>query len=234
MTENPFTQDGSSEHVEATGNDDGLVIASKDGQKQFFEFSGPLFSVKVQPSSALVAAGEAKTFSAVGLDRTKRRVEENLSFNWEIIEGGGGLDKQDGEMVVFKSPQEPGITRLKVTVKQGDTVCEALGTVTVVAELIKIPKENTQKDSKGLPSYTFESAPGQLWRSRFDQKRNIVVVNAGHRDFIYAAGQNVRKLRYICRLFAKELILHNFIGMPSDQLLERLIELSLYTEENLK
>jgi len=61
-----------------------------------------------------------------------------------------------------------------------------------------------------------------------------LVINAGHRDFIYAANQNVRKLRYICRLFAKELILHNFIGMPSDQLLERLIELSLYTEENLK
>ena len=42
------------------------------------------------------------------------------------------------------------------------------------------------------------------------------------------------KLRYICRLYAKELVLRNFVGVPAEQLLERLIELTLYTEENLK
>ena len=42
------------------------------------------------------------------------------------------------------------------------------------------------------------------------------------------------KLRYICRLFAKELVLKNFVGIPQDQLLERLLELTLYTEENLR
>jgi hypothetical protein len=39
---------------------------------------------------------------------------------------------------------------------------------------------------------------------------------------------------YICRLFAKELVLKNFVGIPQDQLLERLLELTLYTEENLR
>jgi hypothetical protein len=29
-------------------------------------------------------------------------------------------------------------------------------------------------------------------------------------------------------------VLKNFIGIPSDQLLERLLELTLYTEENLR
>ena len=233
--ENFPAQNGESEIAQAQVQDeDGLVVASKDGQKQFFEFAGALFGAKIQPSSALVKVGEAKTFCALGQDKSKRRVEESLVFTWEIIEGTGSLDKQEGEMVVFQAPAEPGIVRLKVTVKHVDIVCEAQATITVVAELIKIPKESAQAQSKGLPSYTLESAPGQLWRSRYDQKRNLVVVNAGHRDFIYAAAQNTRKLRYICRLFAKELILHNFIGMPSDQLLERLIELSLYTEENLK
>ncbi len=60
------------------------------------------------------------------------------------------------------------------------------------------------------------------------------MVNSGHRDFVYAARNKALKLRYICRLFAKELVLRNFIGVPPDQLLERLIELGLYTEENLK
>ena len=34
------------------------------------------------------------------------------------------------------------------------------------------------------------------------------------------------KLRYVCRLLAKELVLKNFIGIPRDQLLERLLELT--------
>ncbi|MDQ2916022.1 MAG: hypothetical protein M3R40_02490 [Pseudomonadota bacterium] len=40
------------------------------------------------------------------------------------------------------------------------------------------------------------------------------------------------KLRYICRLFAKELVLKNFIGIPKEQLLERLLELTLYRGES--
>ncbi|MGH8274278.1 MAG: hypothetical protein ACRES9_08525 [Gammaproteobacteria bacterium] len=36
------------------------------------------------------------------------------------------------------------------------------------------------------------------------------------------------------RLYAKELVLQNFPGESADKLLERLIELSLYTEENLR
>ena len=87
---------------------------------------------------------------------------------------------------------------------------------------------------QGLPGYTFHKAVGELWRSRFDAERNLVVINNGHRDFVYAARSKMLKLRYICRLFAKELVLKNFIGIPPDQLLERLLELTLYTEENLR
>jgi len=34
-------------------------------------------------------------------------------------------------------------------------------------------------------------------------------------------------------LYAKELVLRNFIGLPADQLLERMVELSSRTEEHL-
>ena len=60
------------------------------------------------------------------------------------------------------------------------------------------------------------------------------MINNGHRDFVFASKNRARKLRYICRLFAKELVIRNFPGIPPDQLLERMIELNLYTEENLK
>ena len=73
-----------------------------------------------------------------------------------------------------------------------------------------------------------------MWRSRFDVDKNVIIINNGHRDFVYAGKQKRRKLRYISSLFCKELVRHNFPGMQVDDLLERMIELTLYTEEHLK
>ena len=89
-------------------------------------------------------------------------------------------------------------------------------------------------NTRGLPGYTFERAAGDLWRCRFDAERNIIVVNSGHRDFVFATRNRALQLRYLVRLYVKELVLKNFAGLPADQLLERMIELSLYTEEKLK
>ena len=62
----------------------------------------------------------------------------------------------------------------------------------------------------------------------------MILINNGHRDFVYASRNKTLQLRYICRLFAKELVVSNFPGQRPDQLLERMIELSMYTEENLR
>jgi hypothetical protein len=89
-------------------------------------------------------------------------------------------------------------------------------------------------NSRGLPGYTFERAAGELWRSRFDAGRNLIVVNNGHRDFVFATRSRALQLRYLMRLYVKELVLKNFAGLPAEQLMERMIELSLYVEEKLK
>jgi hypothetical protein len=54
----------------------------------------------------------------------------------------------------------------------------------------------------------------------------VIVVNNGHRDFVFASRTQALKLRYLLRLYVKELVLRNFSGVPGDQLLERMIELS--------
>lgn len=203
-------------------------------QKEFFEVAGPLFSARIQPGSAVLPVNTIKTFRAVGLDRSKRQIEQNLSYEWAIIEGKGQLDKKDGEFVIFSSLDEPDLCKLKVAIRQLETVCEAENIITIVGSLLKAPVENNEFSKKGLPSYTLESAIGQMWRSRYDEKRNIIIINSGHRDFIYAGKERMRKLRYISRLFAKELVLHNFAGESPEQLLEHLLELSMYTEDNLK
>jgi hypothetical protein len=202
-------------------------------QKQFFEYPGPLHNVRISPASAVVAVYATKNLRAIPRDRAQRLVEDNLTFKWQIVEGEGRLENETAEIVTFHAPAEPGLTRIRLTVTQNDINCDAEALLTVTQSLLPTPKER-EHTRGGIPAYTFQRAPGELWRSRLDADKNVIVVNSGHRDFVYAARNKALKLRYICRLYAKELVLRNFLGVPAEELLERLIELSLYTEENLK
>ncbi|HEV2957203.1 MAG TPA: ATP-binding protein [Xanthobacteraceae bacterium] len=201
-------------------------------QRQFFEFAGPLFSVAVSPASSIVRVGEQKELRALPRDRSRRRVELNLEFQWRIVEGPGTLTATRDQAVTFLAPAEPGLARIEVSARQNDVVCAGEGLVTVTHELLA-QLGSASGSSPGLPGYTFERAPGESWRSRFDPGRNLIIVNNGHRDFVYASRSKALKLRYLVRLYAKELVIHNFVGLPADQLLERMVELSLRTEEHL-
>ena len=94
--------------------------------------------------------------------------------------------------------------------------------------------DSSRGGGRGIPDCTFRHAPGELWRSRYDAEHNLIVVNNGHGDYRYAEQKRARQLRYILRLYAKELVLSNFAGYDPDQMLERMIELSLYTGEHLR
>lgn len=48
------------------------------------------------------------------------------------------------------------------------------------------------------------------------------------------ASSRALQLRYLVRLYVKEPVLKNLAGMSTEQLLERMVELSLYAEEKLK
>jgi hypothetical protein len=204
------------------------------GQKQFFEFAGPLFSVRVSPGSSVLAAGGTRNFRAVARDRSKRVVENDLTFQWRIVEGEGELENATGEICTFKALGEPGLSKIEVTVTQGEIVCTAEALITVTETILPGIAEREGSSKQGLPSYTFQKAPGELWRARYNSDQNVIVINNGHRDFVFASRNKMLKLRYISRLFAKELVIKNFTGTPPGELLERLIELTLYTEENLK
>ena len=203
-------------------------------QKQFFEYAGPLHSVRISPGSCALAVGKSRKLHAIARDRNGNTIEENLIINWHILEGAGDLDEAGSEFATYQAPEEPGLVRIGVTATQNETVCEAEALITVTDSLLPETKEHSNT-GRGLPGYTFEHAPGQLWRSRYDTDQNLIVVNNGHRDFIFASKKTkALKLRYMTRLFAKEMINKNFPGLPREQLLERLIELSLYTEEYLR
>jgi hypothetical protein len=206
---------------------------SDSPQRQFFDYAGPLFSVVVSPAASTAPLNETRKFRALPRDRSRRRVVEDLVFTWELVDGEGTLHGVSDQEVEYRAPAVPGLARLKVTVTQRDVTvtAEALITVTDSLESAITP---AVVNTRGLPGYTFERAAGELWRCRFDAERNIIVVNSGHRDFVFATRNRSLQLRYLVRLYVKELVLKNFAGLPADQLLERMIELSLYAEEKLK
>ena len=210
----------------------GATEPGEEKRRPFFEFAGPLFSVAVSPVSSIVRVGSTKELRALPRDRSRRRVEEDLEFHWQLVEGPGELTGVHDQAVTFLAPEEPGLARVRVTVRQREVVCVGEGLVTVTHELLT-QLAPTTVPSQGLPGYTLERAPGESWRSKFDIKRNVIVVNNGHRDFVFASRTRSLKLRYLVRLYAKELVMHNFAGLSADQLLERMIELSLRTEEHL-
>jgi hypothetical protein len=211
------------------------AAGEKSGKEQpmFFEYAGPLFSARISPSSSVVPVSGERNLRAVARDRSRRSVKEDLLYAWNVAEGGGDLSNRDGECATYTAPSEPGLARIEVLVTDGTIECRGEALITVTDTLIPETKQDSEM-KKGLPGYTYHSAPAELWRSRYDADQNVIVINNGHRDFVYAARNRPRKLRYISRLFAKELVIKNFPGTPPDQLLERMIELTLYVEENLR
>jgi hypothetical protein len=209
------------------------LFDDNSSQKQFFEYAGPLFSVLISPQTSVVSVDKRKKFRAICRDRSRRIVHKNLTYEWKIIDGQGNLNENTSELVTFTARSEPGLSTLEIIVTQEDKVCRDEALITITDSLVD-RTSNSGKADKGLPGYTYRRAPGEMWRSQYDETKNVIVINNGHRDFVYAGKQKRRKLRYICRLFCKELVCQNFPGMQADELLERMIELSLYTEEHLK
>lgn len=205
-----------------------------EAQKSFFDYAGPMHKLMVSPASSVIGVGERKKLKAVARDRSGRMIETGLSYQWRITDGGGTIEGIDAAYAEYIAPEEPVVVSIELTAIQGDERRVADALVTVTAELLKRQGGAGGVTRRGLPGYTYRKAPGELWRSTYDTEQSIIFINNAHADFIYASRQPMTKLRYIMRLFAKELVLANFPEANRDELLERMVELTLYTEENLR
>jgi hypothetical protein len=222
--------------VEASGTEEEGGVPEPSGeftQRQFFDHPGPLHTVVISPAASTLKVSQSRRLRALPRDRSRRRVEQDLIFAWEIVEGGGTLSSRSDQEVSFEAPSSPVLVRLSVAVSQRDMRCSAEALITVTDSLDVAIGPAVVK-ARGLPGYTFERAAGELWRSRFDSERNLIVVNNGHRDFVFATRNRALQLRYLVRPYVKELVLKNFAGLPVEQVAERMIELSQYVEEKLK
>ena len=210
-----------------------------DREPAFFEFAGPLFRVDVRPRKATMKVGAEQTFSAVARDKSRRTIDAaGIDYEWLLAQGSGSLSSHVGEFATYRGPAEPELAIIKVRATQDSPGAEprtadAEAIVTVTAELLK-SQGGERGAGKGLPGYTFAYLPGALWRSRYDSDDSLITINSGHPDFVHASRQPRTKLRYVARLYAKEIVLANFPGAARDELLERLVELTLYMDDNLR
>ena len=114
----PGFSEGESVPASLNGNEDSLSGAAEperheDKQRQFFEFAGPLFSVAISPASSVIRVGASRQFRALPRDRSKRRVEQDLEFHWQILEGTATLEGIHNQAVMFQASEEPGLARLR-------------------------------------------------------------------------------------------------------------------------
>ncbi len=212
-----------------------LDNSQENFQGKIFDIPGPLYLFIISPGSAVINAGEKKRLKAVPSDKNGKVLDSGFDISWRIADGGGSLSESTGLYAEYKSSMEPGIAMIEALINTGEISMKAECYITVTKELFRQDTGKIESgDRKGLPGYTFQRAAGELWRSRYDADHYIVIINNGHADFIYASRNQIRKLRYITRLFFKELVIANFPEAGREQLIERLIELQLYAEENLK
>jgi hypothetical protein len=220
---------------EITGEEISEVSAAEDRQLKFFEIPGPLYKIMIVPGNSIINVGGSKKLRVAAKDKKGADIDDDLDVSWRIVEGSGAFDNPEAQIVTFTAGTEPELCSIEAEATDGAVTCTATARITVTDSIM--PEEGKQdepKPAKGLPRYTFKSAPGQLWRSRYDKQNNLIIVNNGHADYHFASKTTALKLRYICRLYAKELVLSNFPELSREELLERMIELGLYAEENLK
>ena len=158
-----------------------------------------------------------------------------MEVSWQPVDGAGSLRDSDREVVTFVAPAEPGLTVIRVTASQQESECSADASVTITESLGDRFDSPQQSNGRGIPRYTFRHAPGELWRSRYDaQEQPDRGQQRPQRLPATHPRKRARELRYMLRLYAKELVLENFPGYERGELLERMIELSLYAEEHLR
>ena len=190
--------------------------------------AGPLATVRISPRNARREPGADCRLTAQARDAGGIAIATGVEFEWRIVEGPGVVHTLDGATCSVTSAAE-GPIEVAVQAKQNDLTATDFVTV-------KFRQDFGDSDSdsgKGLPSYRLEAEHGRAWRSRYDVARNEIVINSAHRDFIASKLTAAKHRRYVGKLYAKEVVLINFPHDSPADVLERLIELTLRTEDVL-
>ena len=220
---------------------------------------GPLHSVRITPRHPRRPPGGTCQLTAVARDALGIAIPEGVLFAWRVVEGNGRLDADAGAATCQVTADASGMMTVEVVAREIDgadsarvaIAADSWGAVAgdVAASEARHAREISDRvtvkfldddaadgngpGGRGLPSYRLEPEHGQPWRSRYDGKANEIIINSSHRDFLASKSSVGKHRRYIGKLYAKEVVLSNFPHESPAQALERLIEVTLRTEDSL-
>ena len=188
---------------------------------------GPLSSVRIRPRHARRPVGQTCRLTAVAKDENGLELE-GVKFAWNVEEGTATLTFEENEASV----RADAVGQVEVRVRA--TKDEATATDQVTVKILEDMEGHNDDDSaKGIPSYRLEPEHGKPWRSRYDSQQNEIIINSAHRDFVSSKTTVAKHRRYIGKLYAKEVVLINFPHESPSEVMERLIQVTLRTEDVL-
>ena len=189
--------------------------------------AGPLASVRITPRHARRAPGEECLLTAVARDGQGLKVDADVRFEWRLMEGTGSINSDKSQTRV--STDAVGQLFIDVVAIQGDNTAIDQ----VVVKFVEDAHRENDDSAKGLPSYRLEAEHGKPWRSRYHARKNEIIINSAHRDFVSSRSTAAKHRRYIGKLYAKEVVLINFPHESPAEVMERLIQITLRTEDVL-
>jgi hypothetical protein len=211
----------------AGGKPSGDTQQPTDQPQLFPPEPGPLHAVRIAPRHPRRPPGGTARLVARACDAAGMPIASGLSYAWHVVTGEATL-APDGAVCAVTG-HGVGATTVAVTAVQDDL--KAVDQVEV--RFAEGAGDADGPSQRGLPSYRLEAEHGQPLRSRYDQRRNEIVINSAHRDFLASRVSPAKHRRYIGKLYAKEVVLSNFPHESPAQALERLVEITLRTEDSL-
>jgi hypothetical protein len=188
---------------------------------------GPLHAVRIAPRHPRRPPGGTVRLTARACDEAGVPIAAGVAYAWHVASGEATLGPDDATCTV--TARDASVVTVAVTAVQGDTTA----TDEVLIRFAEGAGDGDGPSQRGLPSYRLEAEHGQPWRSRYDQRHNEIVINSAHRDFLASRVSPAKHRRYIGKLYAKEVVLSNFPHESPAQALERLVEITLRTEDSL-
>ncbi|MFM9197229.1 MAG: ATP-binding protein [Planctomycetia bacterium] len=190
---------------------------------------GSLSTVQSTPRRPRRSPGGSCRLGAVARDEAGTAIPSGVEFSWRLVAGEGAHEAAAESCTVTSAVV--GLVGVEVVARQeGAAGPEATDRVDVK---FLDDAAGDEPGARGLPAYRLEPEHGQPWRSRYDSPRNEIVINSAHRDFLASRSSSAKHRRYIGKLYAKEVVLSNFPHESPAEVMERLIEVTLRTEDAL-
>ena len=187
---------------------------------------GPLAAVKISPRRPRRPPGGSCLLTATPCDADGTPIPGGVAIAWQIVSGSAAIAADAASCRVASA--DAGMVIVEATARQTGVEVRDRAEVKFV-----IDTDADGAGGRGLPGYRLEAEHGQLWRSRYDAAANEIVINSAHRDFLASRGSAAKHRRYVGKLYAKEVVLTNFPHESPAEVMERLIEVTLRTEDAL-